>query len=128
MQSIEHHGFPTPPAHADRFYRAIHPEYDKGDGTVSSAAFCNDSNGIAMSSNWGRLSTAESTAREWPQWSGPDQKVASVLAETYWANGQVLRFTPVLPDRPAHSDIEGRKTKGIRRKFARSATVFTTPT
>ena len=128
MQSIKHHSFPVPPAGTDRFYRAINPEYDKGDGTVSSAAFCNDSDGLAMSSNWGHMSTPESTAREWPRWSGPDQKVASVLAETYWSHGQVLRFTPILPDRPAHSDIEGKKTKSLRRKCARSATVFHTPT
>ena len=128
MQSTNHHGFPSPPAGTDSFYRAINPEHDKGDGTVSSAAFSNDSDGLAMSSNWGHISKPESTAREWPQWSGPDQKVASVIAETYWLHGQVLRFTPILPDRPAHSDIEGKKTTALRRKFARSATVFHTPT
>ena len=79
MQSTKHHGFPVPPAGTDSFYRAINPEHDKGDGTVSSAAFYNDSDGLAMSSNWGHMSTPESTAREWPQWSGPDRKVASIF-------------------------------------------------
>ena len=111
--------YPRPLTENDLFYRAIHPDWIKEDGKVSSAAFSNASQTNRMSVDWAARSTPQETFDRWPQW-GDCRGVASITAGVCCQNDQKIEYTPK-EDNCAHSDIVGKKTDRIRRNFAKSA-------
>ena len=115
LQQSNEKEFPRPLTESDQFYRAIHPDWIKEDGKVSTAAFTNKE----MSVDWADLSTPCETFDRWPQW-GECRGVASITAGLCWQNDQNVEYTPK-DDNCSHSDVVGKKRDRIRKNFAKSA-------
>ena len=97
---------------SDEFFRRIRSDqFDPKDNSISSAAFTPE----RMSVNWAARSTVEETLRE-----HENDGLASILAELCWTLNQQIEHTPITGN-PAHCEVVGKKTKSIRRQFARAA-------
>lgn len=105
----------------DDLYRRVPDVWLKEDGEVSSAAFQNTTNSDDMSVDLARLTTPQTTVSEYPNCG-----VASFRAALARQLGQKVLHAPILRY-PAHSTVRGKKTHGIRRKFAKGSTVILLP-
>ena len=105
----------------DEILRRILDDWIKENGNISSAAFQNTSNTDDMSVNLSRLTTPEETVSEYPSCG-----VASFLAGFARELDQKVLHDPIL-DNIAHSTVRGKKTKSIRKKFAKGSTVILSP-
>ena len=99
-------------ASSDEFFRRIRPgQFNPNDNSISSAAFTPE----RMSVNWAARSTVEETLK-----GHEIDGLASILAELCWTLKQQIEHTPIVSN-PAHCEVVGKKTKSIRRQFAKAA-------
>jgi hypothetical protein len=111
--------FPRPLEEDDEFYRAIHPDWIKDGGGISSAAFSNATGTDRMSVDWADGSTPQQTFDRCTKW-GNGRGVALITAGLCWNNGQKVEYTRH-EDNNAHSDVVGSKSLSVRKTFARGA-------
>ena len=99
-------------APSDEFFRRIRPnQFNPEDDSISSAAFTPE----RMSVNWVARSTVDETLK-----GNENDGVASILVELCWTLNQQIEHTPT-GDNSAHCDVVGKKTRSIRRQFAKAA-------
>lgn len=116
--------FPRQLSPRDEFYRAIHPDYMKANGRISSGAFSKAAGSDRMSVDWSERSTPDQTYHRWKHW-GQGRGVALITAQLCWENQQLVLFTPTA-DNSAHSDVVNKAGYSIgkdrlRKNLARGA-------
>lgn len=115
---------------ADPLWRRIHPEWlisdDRGGVYVTSAAFDNSDDGSGMSVTLGRESEAAGFTPQAALERFPGYGLASLPAGCCRQHGQTLQRDPT-PEDAHHALVNGQKTKGIRRKLAKAATLVVKP-
>jgi hypothetical protein len=97
----------------DRLYRAVHSNWVKPDGTISSGAF----DGINMSVDLASKTTKE---RVWRRFRKRTAGLALVTVRLARDLKQDVRHSPE-PFRYSHTLVLGRKTQATRKRFARNA-------
>ena len=127
--------FPRPLTKQDEFFRAIHPDFIKSNGTVSSGGFSKSNSDKTMSMDWGEKSTPKETYDRWEKW-GDCRGLVSLTAKMCWDNKQIIIFdsikdVPDQEDNPAHSLMAGKVPpqigeKKLRKNLSRSAKVLVT--
>jgi len=105
----------------DELYRRFPDIWLKGENSISSAAFQNTSNTNDMSADLARLTSPDQTVSGYP-----NHGVASFLADFARKLAQEVFHDPI-PANFAHSTVRGEKTKSIRKKLAKSATIVLLP-
>lgn len=113
--------FPRPIRPDDEFYRAIHPNYLKGEKILPSG-FANSSKPVQtdkMSVDWAEKSTPEETFGRWGTW-GAGRGVAKITADLCRNNEQTIEYTPD-DENPSHCNVRGKKPDRIRKNLARGA-------
>ena len=121
---MANHLAPEPIPDSALLFRRIHKDFllDSHSGLVSSAAF----DGLEMSVNWQAYATAEETAAQ--DTTGNTVAVVSLVAGICRALEQTVVHNPLpaqenTPVNPAHTLVQGRKSKPIKHKL-RDASVL----
>jgi hypothetical protein len=111
---------------SDPLWRRIHPDqvlFDRnlGGWRPSSAAFGDHPNGTPMSVVLGNevIGAGRSAAALLDDYTG--YSLAGVTAGLARSCDQIVYRAP-RADEPAHAEVKGTKTKGVKRKFATEAT------
>ena len=106
----------------DRFFRAVNPQYLRGDGLVSAGAFSNPSDGTGTSVDWERYGQPIDTIRRMAagQGWGPLTRAAAITYLACRDQKQDVTYEPQ-PDNKAHCEIVGVKTLSTRKALARAA-------
>jgi hypothetical protein len=105
----------------DDLYRRFPGKYLDDAGNLSSAAFQNTGGTDDMSVDLARMTTPETTAL--------DNEVFGVaMIKAGYARGQnQIVFHSPSEGNNAHSTVQGRKTRGIKKKLAESADIILKP-
>jgi len=90
-------------------------------GKLSSGAFSNSTGTNGMSVDWAARATPQQTAGRWPGWG-----VALITAATCYKSNQTVEYTPEECN-PAHCDVVGKKTDGVKKSLALAATLIIQP-
>ena len=101
----------TPVGDQETLHRRVHPTLIKGDGSVSSGAFNDD----AMSVDRASMRIPEDSLRGYEGYS-----LVGFSAGFARSLDMKVEARPELCN-PAHAEVLGKKTKHIRKKFARAS-------
>ena len=110
----------------DPLWRRIHPTFLRSDGTVSSAAFSNSSDGSGMSVTLGREAMATGVTPKLALSRYPTHGLAAITAGDCRSHEQRIQRDPTAEDRH-HALVSGEKTKAVQRQLARAAVMLALP-
>jgi len=98
------------------------PDGNLGGKRISSAAFCDHPNGSPMSVVLGQVVLEADRDANSVIDGHDDYCLASVTAGLARELQQGIARNPLLPEEPAHAEVFGKKTRSVRRRFAKEAT------